>query len=83
MTEKWADYAIVGASYSDDGKHIQKVKIRVDTGDKLINEETVSRQTVVNLLHSGKTIITAYYEDNGWREGAEVRTEVLCCRSYK
>lgn len=72
MTEKWADYAIVGVSYGDGGKHILKVKILEDTGEKLTNEQIVTRPNVVSLLDGRKTIITAYQRDGKWQKGDKV-----------
>jgi hypothetical protein len=72
MTEKWADYAIVGVSYSDGEKHILKVKILEDTGERLTNEQIVTRQNVVSLLDDGNTIITAYQKDGKWQKGDKV-----------
>ncbi|MGB5100250.1 MAG: DUF3892 domain-containing protein [Methanothrix sp.] len=72
MTEKWADYAIVGVSYSDGGKHILKVKILEDTGERLTNEQIVARLNVVSLLDGGNTIITVYQKDGKWQKGDRV-----------
>jgi hypothetical protein len=71
MTDKWADYVIVGVNYSEEKKHIQNVKIYEDNGD-LTNLQLVARQKVISLLDGGKMIVTAYSGDKGWRKGDNV-----------
>jgi len=72
MTDKWADYARVGEKYNEGHEHIVEVKMREDTGEKLTNQDTFSRRTVIGIIDSGKKIITAYLKDGKWQKGDKV-----------
>lgn len=77
MTDKWADYVIVKVKYSEGHDHIVEVKICEDNGANLGEEKIIKRQDVINLLKKGKTFITAYAGDKGYRRGAEVHKVVI------
>ena len=69
---KWADYAIISVRFKEDKRHIKEVKIKEDSGEKLINERIVPREEVVKLLDGGFDVITVYKKDGKWHKGDEV-----------
>lgn len=75
---KWADYAIVAVRFKRDNKtHIEEVKRREDTGDKLINERPMLREDVVRALENNTTFVTSYKEKDKWVKGNEVHIIVV------
>ncbi len=69
---KWADYAIIAVKFKKEKRHIEKIKIREDTGDKLANEQTVLREEVVRAIENRTKFVTAYSRNNQWCKGDEV-----------
>jgi hypothetical protein len=71
--DKWADYGISHVRYDDDQTHIVKVKVREDTGDKLVNPKEWTREQVVSAIESGKTFVTILKGgDDKWQRGQDV-----------
>ena len=71
---KWADYAITRVKPKDDGIHILAVKVRIDTGDKLIDETEWTREQVVKAIENGKRFVTAPFikKKSLWVRGEEI-----------
>jgi len=69
---KWADYVITSVKFKEEKRHIKEVKIREDSGDKLINEKIVPREEIVRLLENEYDVATAYNEGGKWQKGDEV-----------
>lgn len=73
--EKWADYGISAVRYDDERKHIVKVKVREDKGDKLGQAVEWTREQVVSAIEGGKTFVTVLKSDEGkWQRGQDVHT---------
>jgi len=66
---KWADYAIIVVQFKREKRHIEKIKIREDNGDNLVNEQIVSRENIINALEKGIKFVTAYNKQNQWTKG--------------
>ena len=72
---KWADLCIKRVRYSPDRKRIVSVIAAEDNGDMLINTREFSRIEIVELLQTGKRVITVpRMEDNArkFRRGRKV-----------
>ena len=70
---KWADYCISEVRYDSNNKHIDKVKVHEDKGDKMGSASEWSRAAVVTSIEDKKTFVTITKNSEGnWKKGAEV-----------
>ncbi|HLC56622.1 MAG TPA: DUF3892 domain-containing protein [Candidatus Nanoarchaeia archaeon] len=74
---KWSDYAIIAVQFRKEKRHIDKVKIREDNGDKLVNEQIVSRDNIVNTIERGIKFITVYNKQNQWTKGDDIKIVLI------
>ena len=74
---KWSDYAIIAVQFRKEKRHIDKVKIKEDNGDKLIDEQIVSRDKAVNAIEGGINFVTAYNKQNQWTKGDNVEIVII------
>ena len=62
---KWADYCISAVQYDSAHTRITSVKAYKDSGDKLVDESTYTRQTIVDAIEKGTSIITVTKSSDG------------------
>jgi len=70
--EKWADFLISAVRYSADETHIERVRVHEDLGDKIGSAKESSRTEVVKNIKNGKTYVTIFKGQNGWKKGQDV-----------
>jgi hypothetical protein len=74
MASKWADYVITAVRFNPAGTHIEEVRVREDTGDKLTAATTKTRASVVSQIEAGYSYCTATEGSDGkWQCGAAVK----------
>jgi len=70
---KWADYCVSAVQYDETHTKIVSVRAFKDTGDKLTDESTYSRQTVVDAIEQGTSLATiTKSSDNKWQKGQPI-----------
>ena len=70
---KWADYCITAVHFNKERTHIERVKVRPDTGESLGAESEASRETVVAAIKKVTTYVTVVKNSGGnWAKGKEV-----------
>jgi hypothetical protein len=70
---KWADYCISAVQYDDTHTRIVSVKAFKDNGDKLTDESTYARQTIVKAIEAGTSLITVTRSTDGkWQKGQPI-----------
>jgi len=71
---KWADYCISAVRYNSEHSHIVRVKVHVDSGDKIGDPTEWIRSEVVSAIEARKTFLTITRSSNGnWKKGEDVR----------
>ena len=80
---KWADYCISAVRYDESRTHITYVKAYADNGEKLVDESTYSRLTVVEAIEKGTTFITVLQNSEGkMNKGQKVIVVVINNAKY-
>ena len=73
MPDKWADFLISAVEYSESPRHIARVAMHLDRGDKVGPKAEMSRPVVMAWLRAGYTVATIYMgNDKKWQKGADV-----------
>lgn len=73
MADKWADFLISAVEYSEAPRHIARVAMHLDRGDKVGAKVEMSRPVVMAWLRAGYTVATIYMgTDKKWQKGADV-----------
>jgi hypothetical protein len=73
VADQWAEFLISAVEYSDAPRHIARVAMRLDRGDKVGPKVEMSRPVVMAWLRAGYTVATIYKgSDNKWQKGADV-----------
>lgn len=75
MVDKWADFLISAVEYTEAPRHINRVEIRLDRGDKVGPPVKVSRPGVLAWIDGGYSVATIALTKttNTWGKGAEVK----------
>ena len=75
---KWADHVVTKVKYNRDHTQIVEVEIRNDTGEAIGSDvRRMLRQDVVSAILRGTTFVTAYFRDEKWRKGEDVRAVTI------
>lgn len=73
MAEKWADFLISAVEYSGAPRHISRVALHLDRGDRVGPKVEMTRPVVMAWLRAGYTVATIYSgTDKNWHKGADV-----------
>jgi Protein of unknown function (DUF3892) len=78
VAAKWADYVITRVRFNAAGTHIEQVRLYEDDGERLVNETTKTRSSVVAEIEAGYSYCTATEDRGGkWQKGAEVKVVTI------
>ena len=70
MAEKWADFLISAVEHSESPRHIARVALRLDRGEKVGPAAEMSRPVVMAWLRARYSIATIYQgTDKIWQKG--------------
>lgn len=71
-TKKQADYAITRVRYNSNKTHIEQLEVRTYLGTTHIHTSIWRRADVIKAIENDVAFVTAIWEGNQWKLGADV-----------